>query len=57
MSAQVNEIIEQVLTDAICINGFDCFDERDRKELVADIVEALRKDYHIVPYAKQLSFE
>ena len=54
---KVNEIIEQVLIDAICLNGFDPFDEEERKELAAEIAKSLRKEYHIVPYAGQISFE
>ena len=56
---EVNEIIEQVLNqlDVICLNGFDPLDEEERKELAAEIVKALRKEFHIVPYAGQLSFE
>jgi hypothetical protein len=54
---KVEEIIEQVLIDAVCLNGFDPFDEEERKELAAEIVKALRKEFHIVPYAGQISFE
>ena len=54
---KVNEIIEQVLIDAVCLNGFDPFDEEERKELAVEIVEALRKEFHIVPYAGQVNFE
>ena len=50
------EIIESVLFDAICF-GFDRFDEEQRKELSEKIVAELRKEYHIVPYAGQTSFE
>ena len=51
------EIIELVLIDAICVNGFDPFDEEERKELAEEIVKALRKEFHIVPWAGQVSFE
>ena len=54
---EVNEIIEQVLIDAVCLNGLGPPDEEERKELAAEIVKALRKEFHIVPYAGQVSFE
>ena len=54
---KVDEIINKVLTDAIFLEGFDPFDEEKREDLVAAITEALRKEFHIVPYAGQVSFE
>jgi hypothetical protein len=54
---KVDEVINKVLTDAIFLEGFDPFDEEQRKDLVAAITEALRKEFHIVPYAGQVSFE
>ena len=54
---KVNEIIEKTLTDAIFLEGFDPFDKEQRKELSEKIVEELRKEFHIVPYAGQTSFE
>jgi hypothetical protein len=54
---KVNEIIEQILIDAICLNGFDPFDEEERKELASSIDAALRKEFHMVPYAGQINFE
>ncbi len=53
---EVVEVIESVLSDTIAY-GFDPFDEEQRKELSEKIVAALRKEYHIVPYAGQTSFE
>ena len=54
---RLHDIIETVLTDAIFLEGFDPFDEEERKELSEKIVEELRKEFHIVPYAGQTSFE
>tara|TARA_Y100000034_G_C6786081_1_gene351648 strand:+ start:38 stop:205 length:168 start_codon:yes stop_codon:yes gene_type:complete len=54
---KVDEVINEVLTDAIFLEGFDPFDEEKRKDLVIAIVEALRKEFHMVPYAGQVSFE
>ena len=54
---KVAKIIEAVLSDAIFLEGFDPFDEEERKELAEKIVEELRKEFHIVPYAGQTSFE
>ena len=54
---KVDEVISEVLTDAIFLEGFDPLDEEQRKDLVIAIVEALRKEFHIVPYAGQVSFE
>ena len=54
---KVDEIINEVLTDAIFLEGFDPFDEEKRKKLVTAIVDALRKEFHMVPYAGQISFE
>ena len=54
---KVNEIIEKTLIDAIFLEGFDPFDEEERKELATAIADALRKEFHIVPYAGQTSFE
>ena len=53
---EVVEVIESVLSDAIAY-GFDPFDKEQRKELSEKIVAELRKEYHIVPYAGQTSFE
>ena len=53
---RVVEIIESVLSDAISY-GFDPFDEEQREELSKKIAEELRKEFHIVPYAGQTSFE
>ena len=53
---KVSDIIESVLSDAI-VYGFDPFDEEQRKELSEKIAEELRKQFHIVPYAGQVSFE
>ena len=53
---KVNEIIESVLFDTMCY-GFDPFDEEQREELAVAIAEALRKEFLIVPYAGQTSFE
>ena len=54
---KVIEVIESVLSDAIFLEGFDPFDEEERKEVSEKIVEELRKEFHIVPYAGQTSFE
>ena len=54
---KVGEVINEALTDAIFLEGFDPFDEEKRKDLVIAIVEALRKEFHMVPYAGQVSFE
>ena len=54
---KVDEVINKVLTDAIFLEGFDPFDEEKRKDLVTAITEALRKEFHIVPWAGQVSFE
>jgi len=53
---EVVEVIESVLSDTIAY-GFDPFDEEQRKELSEKIIEELRKEFHIVPYAGQASFE
>ena len=53
---KVSDIIEVVLSDAI-VYGFDPFDEEQRKELSEKIAKELRKQFHIVPYAGQVSFE
>ena len=53
---EVVEIIESVLSDAIAY-GFDPFDEEQRKELSEKIAAELMKEFHIVPYAGQTSFE
>jgi len=50
---EVVEVIEGILSDVV---GHD-FDEEQRKELSEKIVAELRKEYHIVPYAGQTSFE
>ena len=54
---KVNEIIEKILIDAIFLEGFDPFNEEERKELSEKIAQELRKEFHIVPYAGQTSFE
>jgi len=54
---KVDEAIEKVLVDAIYVGGFDPFSEEDVKELAAAIANTLRKEFHIVPYAGQTSFE
>ena len=54
---KVNEIIEKILIDAIFLEGFDPFSEEERKELSEKIARELRKEFHIVPYAGQTSFE
>ena len=65
MSEKVEEIIEKVLTDVIFLQNFDPldvhqrdpFDKKERKKLAAAIAAALRKEFHMVPYAGQTSFE
>ena len=54
---KVNEIIEDVLTDAVYLEGFNPFDKEEVKELSEKIAEALGRKYHIVPYSGQMSFE
>ena len=54
---KVNDIIERILIDAIFLEGFDLFDKEERKELSEKIAKELRKEFHIVPYAGQTSFE
>ena len=54
---KVDDVIEKVLIDTIYVGGFDPFDEDDVKELAAAIAAALRKEFHVVPYAGQVSFE
>ena len=54
---RLSDIIEVAITDAVFLEGFDPFSEEERKELAEKIVEELRKEFHIVPYAGQTSFE
>ena len=54
---KISDIIEDVLADAVYLEGFDPFDEEERQELSEKIAEALRRKFHIVSYADQVSFE
>ena len=50
----VSEIIEKVLAEATLNQMIGA---KQRKELAAAIVKALRKEYLIVPYGGQVTFE
>ena len=54
---KVSDTIEDVLTDAVYLEGFNPYDEEEVKELSEKIAEALRRKYHIVLYSDQVSFE
>ena len=54
---KVSDTIEDVLTDAVYLEGFNPYDEEEVKELSERIAEALRRKYHIVLYSDQVSFE
>ena len=54
---KVSDTIEDVLIDAVYLEGFNPFDEDEVKELSEKIAEALRRKYHIVLYSDQVSFE
>ena len=52
-----SEIIEKVLAEASNSEQVAHLGVEQRKELAAAIVKALRKEYLIVPYGGQVTFE